>query len=195
MAHALIDNLQRARLKDAATRLPHRIGPHRHHPLDRLFQKDIEDTDPERARAHQSMKQLWREAGGYFPNARRMPTPEFFSKLFFRGAEAETTNDGSVRWPRQSVRRLLDHSDPYNDYSEATLLHEWAHSHQSPRTLLDEGLTEGGAEAWAWALTPLVLARAGRSYNPETPNAYPGFMRDVIRHKGPDWILRGQFGR
>jgi hypothetical protein len=93
------------------------------------------------------------------------------------------------------------HAAPYGLFTPAsrTLLHEWAHVFQSPRTYgLGQKAIEGGAEAYSRNAINRVLGRLGARAQPGTrfggfPWAYPEWTAMVQRAYGPNWVRRGQF--
>lgn len=185
-------NPERELRKQAAKVQPRAPQQHRGG-LDRVYEADLQQESPDRAAAYQVMKDMWREVGGYFPNAKRMPDVEFWPSMYNRDAAAETTQEGVVRWPEWASKRLARGRHPDNDYVESALVHEWAHAHQAPGVFADPALREGAAEAFAAALMPVLARRAGRRFSDRTERTYPR-ERDAAYKRGLDFILRGQFG-
>lgn len=159
--------------------------------------------DRDTAQALGLMREIWAATRGYFPG-RDMPVPRFTRGKETVGAVGwYPGRDGptpiGVRFDRSLIAQLLgrDHgirlhkraSQEVFSSAVETLLHEWAHNFQKPQNYSDRDLIEGGAEAFAQAVAPVVMRRLGRRYRRGTPY-YP---TRVVTDRGMPFIVRDQF--
>lgn len=170
------------------------------------------NRDPQAGQALRVMEEIWQATRGYFPG-RTMPVPLFSNTPGQDAGGAVGWVNGwgiGIRWGTVMTRQLLHPVDALSrDDALRVLLHEWAHNfqlpeyHTGPTVKVRSGhrvhpLAEGGAEAFTYAVAPLVARKLGRPYSQRIASLigddYRGFVVDVTLHRGMNWILRGQFG-
>ena len=163
------------------------------------------------------MEQLWDAVKGYFPPGTGMPVPRFrqggetVGAVGFAPTEKGPQAVGVVfehllindllGWRDKGGGKITDpkRRDAVFQGALQTILHEWAHNMQKPELYAAETKNprptiEGGAEAFAVAVTPLAMKALGRK--PTKPHVNDRkHVVDVAAKRGMDWILRGQFGR
>lgn len=135
--------------------------------------------------------QLWRKAGSYYPPGKQPGLEVDYndpnSSWAYAWVHPENRNLVHVRddVPRQFMGPDLP---GVRGPSESVLLHEWAHTRQSPETLRDQPKREGGAQA----LDQLLAKKLGIPFE-QTQD--PNYLRWAkrARRKGTDYLLRGQF--
>lgn len=158
----------------------------------RMVYEEATGGDPDNMRALQAMRQLWTFGGGYYPGGGSMPAPEFSPEF---GVPHARVNEGEgwIGVTPQMARALGRQKRMDNDDAEETLIHEWAHAHQSPEVLADLALREGAAEAFTLAVAPVVARRAGRRRDGDVYE--PRYVKERQRAlaRGPSFILRKQF--
>jgi hypothetical protein len=166
---------------------------------------------PQNERALRIMEEIWQAVRGYYPG-RAMPIPLFTDTPGQDAGGAVGWANGwsvGIRWGRDMTKQLVRPVDAWSrDDVLRVLLHEWAHNfqlpeyHAGPTVRVPSGhrvhpLAEGGAEAFAYAVAPLVARKLGRPYSVRKASLrgdeYRPFVVDVTLHRGMDWILRGQF--
>ena len=177
-----------------------------------MLRCEITNGNPQNEQALLIMEEVWQAARGYFPG-RAMPVPLFVDTPGQDAGGAAGWANGwgiGIRWGREMTRQLVRPADAWSrDDALRVLLHEWTHNfqlpehHTGPTVRVRSGhrvhpLVEGGAEAFAYAVAPLVARKLGRPYLRRTAslkgNEYRTFVVDVTLHRGMDWILHGQFG-
>lgn len=126
-------------------------------------------------------------AGATFPNIN-------VSRAGLSGDEgifARAFTDGrTITWPWGMVDWAEDPKSGSNyDWAQESLVHEFAHTMQSPATLASQVLREGGAQAWADQRSASVLA----DWMPWGDSNYAGYVDYVKKNKGLGWIDQGQF--
>lgn len=167
--------------------------------------------DGELRRSYQTQRQAWAAIGGMFPG-KVMPAPSLLrddNDLSAYGYYPERRGQtGWIDLNNRVARDLAAHSDhdperyttPEQQRSDAltTLLHEWAHTMQPPRVRKEQAsstespMAEGGAEAFAQILAPMVSRQLGRPFEPLEP-AYGNEVHRALSRHGAAWALRGQF--
>lgn len=134
------------------------------------------------------------QSAGLLPKGTKQP-PLVFTTHEEPGAGAWQSG-GRIYVP-PSLRSYLANSGTLGalgSYAKESLVHELAHTMQSPKLLasdntpLGHALVEGGAEAFAEGATPAAIG--------PLPNAgtYPAFVR-LVRQMGDRQYMRNQFGR
>jgi DNA-directed RNA polymerase subunit RPC12/RpoP len=92
------------------------------------------------------------------------------------------------------ISYLLWQNSPAYMQIRAVLIHEIAHLYQTPDTLADKKLREGGATAYAVEMEGKVWGSNYSSLGDAGASGYDTFLRYVQQNKGEDWILYNQFG-
>lgn len=166
----------------------------------------VEMTGPER-HALQIMRQLYRQVGGYAKHG-DMPVllPSSVAtkdRPAWKGEAFATTrpnlkpwendpNQGGISLSPALQKALLNEKDPRHEQALGALVHELAHALQSQETY-DLQLQEGGAEAFARAVSPRAVPASGLGWGfYDGSPAYNDPAREAAT-RGYQWLLGGQF--
>jgi len=163
----------------------------------------------EQQRMMAQLREIWGVAGRYFPG-HKMPVPRFNAGGtsgavgFARNPKGQPVPIGT-QFQKYDLRELLHPRNQFErDDALQTVLHEWAHNFQQPREYarrekrgrVIDPVVEGGAEGFAFAAAPGIARALGRRYVGQgglRDDEYRPFVRKMVRRRGMDWMMRGQF--
>jgi hypothetical protein len=102
---------------------------------------------------------------------------------------------GTVNVNPSAVQWLVEEQNSFHDNAVNALPHEFMHLRQTPEVLRSDWQAEGGAQAFANAVSPIAAAAAKTRYAPVPAPPYGDYVKQVLAQKGRDWIFGGQMGK
>jgi hypothetical protein len=169
------------------------------------YSADGDNSRGDWAHTQQIARQLWHQYGGQFGKGAQAP-PLVYDQPMQDPRDAAQTysvqrfgNDnpmsGGIALSPTLVRALMYPHDPNHDQALRALVHETAHTFQSPATnAAGDPTAEGGAEAFAEKVAPGAVRRAGLANNGGVGRnpIYQSWVKQA-QAKGPAWVSHGQF--